>query len=218
MVKSLPSIAKGLSGWRLTHSWPSSSFQRRLACMDAGRSASSAEPVVERRLEQAAEESRRGGRGGEGVAGFGGWRVGLSFLWLSFPLCGNGLCKPLDSGLRRNDGGGWGQEFIRNGRGVTGMAINPFRPPSSFQRRLESRGGVKEWQVLADGALGSYPFSCHSHFAGMGYLNHWIPAFAGMTVEAGFRNSAEMVKGLSGWRQTHSDRRRRSSEGGRSPE
>ena len=25
---------------------------------------------------------------------------------LSFPLCGNGLCKSLDSGLRRNDGKG----------------------------------------------------------------------------------------------------------------
>ena len=25
---------------------------------------------------------------------------------LSFPLGGNGLLKPLDSGLRRNDGGG----------------------------------------------------------------------------------------------------------------
>ena len=26
---------------------------------------------------------------------------------LSFPLCRNGLCKPLDSGLRRNDGFAW---------------------------------------------------------------------------------------------------------------
>ena len=52
-------------------------------------------------------ESRRGGRGGEGVAGFGGWRVGSLSLWLAFPLCGIGLSKPLDSGLRRNDDGGW---------------------------------------------------------------------------------------------------------------
>ena len=56
-------------------------------------------------------ESRRG-PGGEGVAGFGGWRVGSLSLWLAFPLCGNGLSKPLDSGLRlpaagRNDDGGW---------------------------------------------------------------------------------------------------------------
>ena len=29
--------------------------------------------------------------------------VRLSFLWLSLPLCGNGLCKLLDFGLRRND-------------------------------------------------------------------------------------------------------------------
>ena len=61
--------------------------------------------VVESRLEQAAEESRKEGRVGEGMAGFAGWCVGLSCL-LSFPLCGNDLSQPLDSGLRRNDGGG----------------------------------------------------------------------------------------------------------------
>ena len=43
------------------------------------------------------------GRGGERMAGFAGWRAELSCL-LSFPLCGNELYKPLDSGLRRNDG------------------------------------------------------------------------------------------------------------------
>ena len=59
--------------------------------------------MVERRLEQAAEESRRGRPGGKGVAGFIEWHVGLLSLELSFPLCGNGLFKPLDSGLRRND-------------------------------------------------------------------------------------------------------------------
>ena len=38
------------------------------------------------------------------------WRgLGSGFCWhdegmgLSSPLCGNGLCTPLDSGLRRND-------------------------------------------------------------------------------------------------------------------
>ena len=49
-------------------------------------------------------ESRRGGRGGVKE-----WQtlpdahVRLSCL-LSFPLCGNGLFQPLDSGVRRNDG------------------------------------------------------------------------------------------------------------------
>ena len=50
---------------------PQSSFQRRL-------------------------ESRKGGREVEGMAGFAGWRARLSLL-LSFPRCGNGLSKPLDS-------------------------------------------------------------------------------------------------------------------------
>ena len=31
------------------------------------------------------------------MADSGRWRVRLSCLWLSFPLCGNGLSKPLDS-------------------------------------------------------------------------------------------------------------------------
>ena len=51
-------------------------------------------------------ESRRAGRDSEGMAGFAGRHVRLLFLYLSFPLCGNGLLKPLDSGLRRNDSEG----------------------------------------------------------------------------------------------------------------
>ena len=47
----------------------------------------------------------------------------------------------------------------------------------------------------------------------MDWINHWIPACAGMTEEAGVKNSAGMAKGLSGWRQTRSDPRRHSSEG-----
>ena len=73
------------------------------------------------------------------MAGLAGRRVGLSLLWLAFPLRGNGLSKPLDSGLRRSDGGGWGQAFGRNGKGAIGMVTNPSRPLSSFQRKLESR-------------------------------------------------------------------------------
>ena len=48
-------------------------------------------------------ESKKRGRGGEWLTGFVGWRVGWSSLSWSFPLCGNVLSKPLDSGLRRND-------------------------------------------------------------------------------------------------------------------
>ena len=36
---------------------------------------------------------------------------------------------------------------------------------------------VNGWQILPDGALGC----CHSRYAGMDCLNHWIPACAGMT-------------------------------------
>ena len=71
--------------------------------------------VVERRLEQAAEDARsRPAKAGIQEVEAGermdgrvcrmpafGYRVRV----LSFPLRGNGLFQPLDSGLRRNDGG-----------------------------------------------------------------------------------------------------------------
>ena len=75
---------------------PPSSFQRKLACMDAGGRAASG-------------TSRRGIQEGE-AAVVKGWqgssdaRVRLSLL-LSFPRRGNGWSKSLNSGLRRNDGG-----------------------------------------------------------------------------------------------------------------
>ena len=42
-------------------------------------------------------------------------------------------------------------------------------------------GVVMGWQVLPDGTF-SCRACCHSRCAGMTGLNHWIPAFAGMTV------------------------------------
>ena len=76
-----------------------------------------------------------------GMAGFLGWRVGLSLLWLSFPHCGNALLKPLDSGLRRNDAGAVVENLSRVKHGANGLTKSHPCPPSSFQRRLESRGG-----------------------------------------------------------------------------
>ena len=57
--------------------------------------------VIERRLEQAAEEGEVGMLDGL-------WFLPVRWLipLLSFPLCGNGLSKPLDSSLRWNDDGG----------------------------------------------------------------------------------------------------------------
>ena len=164
-VKNVAGMATGLSGWRQTHCRPPPSFQRRL-------------------------ESRKAEPGGEGVAGFIGWRVRLSLLWLSFPLCGNGLFQPLDSGLRRNDGRSWGKELDRHGKGAVGMTTNPLRPPSSFQRRLEFRKagrGVMGWQGLSDGAFDCRPRDCHSRSAGMACFNH--PACS-RQVDSGFRRAA----------------------------
>ena len=74
--------------------------------------------------------------------------------------------------------GAGGQELGRHGRGAIGMARNPLRPPSSFQRRLESRRGgrgVMGWQGLSDGTFGCLCYGCHSRSAGMACINHWIP-------------------------------------------
>ena len=97
----LPGMAKGLSGWQ-----PACSLLVVIlaqagihACMDAGRSASSAV-----RLSAPKTEPLR--KRGQGVKG---WQVlpdaalGYRAHVLSFPRCGNDLFKPLDSGLRRND-------------------------------------------------------------------------------------------------------------------
>ena len=58
------------------------------------------------------------------------------------------------------------------------------------------------------------PRSCgHSRCAGMDCVNHWIPAFAGMTGGAAVKHSSGMAMGLSGWQQTYFDPRRHSSAG-----
>ena len=55
---------------------------------------------------------------------------------------------------------------------------------------------VKGWQVLPDSTFGYRACDCHSRYAGMTCLNHWIPAFAGMTDWAGVRNFPGIAKGL----------------------
>ena len=111
------------------------------------------------------EQAAEGRPGGEGMADFIGWRVRLTF-----PLRGNVWSKPLDSGLRRNDEGvasgfcchdervavgfyrndevGCGQAFVRHGKGVVGMAINPFRP-----YRHSSEGSPTRMHAYRDARL-----------------------------------------------------------------
>ena len=73
--------------------------------------------VVERRLEQAAEESRRADRGVRRIARL--TLAGITRAW-SFPPGGNGLSKPLDSGLRRNDGGAGVRHWSGVAEGLSG--------------------------------------------------------------------------------------------------
>ena len=112
--------------------------------------------VVEPHLEQAAEEARnRLAQTETQPPSSFRRRPESSGLFNTFPQSGNdkrvtpaGRGKsqsvshpdsaPLDSSIRWNDGEGCGQEWGRHGNGAVGMAINPFLPPSSFQRRPES--------------------------------------------------------------------------------
>ena len=99
--------------------------------------------VVERRREQAAEESRRTGRDVRRIA-----RLTLAGIThaRSFPPGGNGLSKPLDSGLRRNDGGGvipalrHSSESCDPGLQAAGASINDGLPASGQGR--QGHGGV----------------------------------------------------------------------------
>ena len=55
---------------------------------------------------------------------------------LSFPLCGHGLCNPLDSGLRRNDGGE-GCRFVPGGYGHSRRPVPDL--PVAGRRRSTTR-------------------------------------------------------------------------------
>ena len=69
----------------------------------------------------------------------------------------------------------------------------------SFQRRLESRKrgrGGEGVTGFGRRRVGGHPPGCHSRVAGMDCLNHWIPAFAGMT--AGVPAFAGMTQWLRG--------------------
>ena len=113
---------------------------------------------------------QKGGPGSEGTAEFAGWRVGRQPLKLSFPRYGNGLCKPLDSGLRR---------------AATGILGGSFQTPLYRLRPVCPaccRQGIQGFLSINDGG-------------------------------AEVRHLSGIAKRLSGWRQTHSDLRRHSSEG-----
>ena len=71
--------------------------------------------------------------------------------WLSFPRCGNGLSNPLDSGLRRNDGGGCDQAFVGMTVGAAvknlpGMArgLSGWRPACFLPIVIPAKAGIQE--------------------------------------------------------------------------
>ena len=108
------------------------------------------------------------------------------------------------------------------GRNLSGIAkgLSGWRLTHSFPCRHSSEGWnpggrgreVQGWQSLSDGAFGCHSCDCHSRYAGMACVNHWIPACAGMTEGLKSGICWTWQKGLSGWQQTHADPRRHSSE------
>ena len=79
-------------------------------------------------------------------------------------LRGNGLHKPLDSGLRRNDGG-WIPAFTRRSRRAMTECLLRRHSSESWNPGRRCRG-AKGWQVLSDGTLGCHACDCHSRSSG----------------------------------------------------
>ena len=107
--------------------------------------------------------------------------LGCHAYVLAFPLHGNGLSKPLDSSLRRNDNGDCDQVFFENNKRVLRIASHLVLHPSSFQRRLESRERSQRNQRTTGFCRRRIvwpPCGGHSRYAGTTCLNHWIPACA----------------------------------------
>ena len=90
------------------------------------------------------------------------------------------------SDLRRNDVKELKSDNLPEiAKGLSGWRQTHFRPrrhSSAGWNPGRRAGMLKGWQVLSDGTFGCR--SCgHSRCAGMAYVNHWIPAFAGMTLK-----------------------------------
>ena len=71
---------------------------------------------------------------------------------------------------------------------------------------------MKGCRGLPDGTFDYRSHDWHSCFAGMAYLKHWIPAFAGMTEGAEAGHLTGTAEGLLRWQLIHSPPRRHSSE------
>ena len=105
-------------------------------------------------------------------------------------------------------------------RGMTAGAVGCCRAqvcqdgdkPISIPIVIPAQAGIQEgggavvngWPILADGALGGHPFKLSFPLCGNVLLNHWIPAFAGMTEGAAVRHLSGMAKGLSGCQPVYS--------------
>ena len=114
---------------------------------------------------------------------------------LSFPLCGNGLDKPLDSGLRRNDemlvetsvmiSACSRQAAMMIKIKIAGMLLSSRRhlwtgcpvcgeragcpePPGAGRNPGGRSRGMMEWQVLSDSALDGHPFKLSFPLRGNG--------------------------------------------------
>ena len=96
-------------------------------------------------------------------------------------------------------GGGCDWGFVRNdGRGLSEYRSFLLLPRchSGEGRNPGGRGpGFNGCRVSWEGAGGLAPVDVIPADAGMDYINHWIPAFAGMTAGALVRNLSGMTEG-----------------------
>ena len=109
---------------------------------------------------------------------------------------------------------GWLLAFTGMAKGLSG-----WQPACPLFVVIPAEAGIQEGRWRGACTHAGFPrfapnvLSCHSRYAGMYSLNHWIPAFAGMTAgwlpaytemtkEVAVGHLSGMAKGLSGWQPT----------------
>ena len=140
------------------------------------------------------------------IAGFIGWFFESLFLWLSCLLCGNGLLKPLDSGLRRNDGrvdagppkpAHLSPLPVNTTSKSNAMRLSPRRHSSESWNPGNEAGGINGWQVLSDDLAGCRAFVLSFPLCGDGSYkpldsSAFVPdtALPPASMQAGLRRAA----------------------------
>ena len=186
-VRDLSGIPKGLSGWQKAYPEP-----RRHSSEGSPAWMQVVEPCLERRPRNPVVytiHSRKAGMTTEALFRQAGRNRNRPDIPASPPSAACSRRRSttyipvgVDPDLRRNDGGGYVRDFVRNIEEAIGVKKNPFQPQSSFQRRLESSGLDKSFPQSGNDSRGISQRTGRNHNPShIPTSPFWIPAFAGMT-------------------------------------